>query len=142
MIAMTRSSIATPVKSITIFSCGCRRRKAPIISGGRNEPFGVAPGHHRQIAHGLETGVLPDRADVAARIGRGSGAGRIDQIMPVDAIEVARDDLVQSAENRGRVEQVPNGRIERGSLRRPFLRPYPTEQGHPTLWSLARSARL
>ena len=97
---------------------------------GRNQQVGIAPGDHHHIAHGFDTRVFPDRANAAMRINRRARAGRIDQFMLVDAVEIFWDDLLQAMEKRGRVEGVPNGRVE-CRLRLP-LRRSPPEQGHRT----------
>jgi len=98
---------------------------------GRNQ-IAVAPGDRHHVAHRLKPGVLPDRADLALHIGQLSRAGRIDQLMPIDAIEVSRDDLVQGMQHCSRVEQIPDGHIHGRLLSRAFFLQSPTEQGHRT----------
>src|ERR1700682_3579470 len=81
-----------------------------------------APRHHRHIADGFQSRMVPDRADVAMAGRTWSLAGRIDELALIDVVEVLRNALVQLLKNGLRAE---HGRfVRRWILRQPPAEPF------------------
>src|ERR1700737_2985428 len=73
-------------------------------TGRLGQEFEFAPRHHRHIADGFQSRMIPDGADVAVGVRACSLAGRIDQLALINVIEVLRNALVQVLKNGLRAE--------------------------------------
>ena len=110
--AIEKSAVAVPVKSITVFAVRTLKQIAVDhfeLTGGRGQQSEFAAGHRHHILHRFQPGVIPDRGDIAVRVRQRPLAGRIDQSALVDVGEIAGNALAEVSSRASGWARPPGG---------------------------------